>query len=283
MEPSGTPRIGIDLPVDGVHSVEQGAVEQGAVEQGVVEQGVSAGDGGGVELAVRAESAGVGAVWITAGEDTADHDLLQAVAQVAAVTRSVAIVAAGLAWPPASWLRAAEDLATLDALSGGRLEVALQLTPPLTAEGLAAAAEDLELVRLGWSAGPVEHESPRHRVDGVDVHPKPLRPHGPPVWTRLPSGGVASARVAQWARGGGSGLWWPSLASARTGLEADSGSTPLRTAVSGHEPLSLDEDGMAGARARAELQAAAFPSLAISDWIEAVRSDSSRSRGTSPL
>jgi hypothetical protein len=53
--------------------------------------------------------------------------------------------------------------------------------------------------------------------------------------------------------------------------------------VSGHEPLSLDEDGMAGARARAELQAAAFPSLAISDWIEAVRSDSSRSRGTSPL
>ena len=169
-----------------------------------------AGAGSDLDAAVRAEADGADVVWILGGERIPDPERLQLAAQVAASTRTIRIGLGPLAWPPESWLRTAEDLATLDALSGGRIEVVLRLPGPGSAFDWAAAGEDLDLLHRAWQAGPDEHESPRHRITGVAVHPKPAQPEGPPIWLAVGDGAGVSREesAADFARRHGAGLLW---------------------------------------------------------------------------
>ncbi len=152
-----------------------------------------------------AEQAGLAAVWIEASDRSDPHDAIQCAAMVSALTAEIRIAVCGIAWPAPSWLRIAEDLATLDAISGGRLEVVLGVGVRSGApeSELAAALEDVELLRRAWGEQPIDHHSARHAIESIDVHPKPARRGGPPLWIRGPGrDGTTAARVAARARAG---------------------------------------------------------------------------------
>lgn len=220
---------------------------------------------------IRAEASGAEVLWIVRGPDARDCDLLHCAAAAVATSRRLRIVVGGVTWPPPSWLRAAEDLATLDALSGGRLEVALHAAPP------DAGMEELSLLRRAWGSGPVHHAGARRpvdAVDGVDVHPKPHQPGGPPLW--LPSGPGDAAASADRARRAGAGLVVLSPEEARRLLaRTDPGPPPARLAV-----LVSSTGGAAGARrgdwasaARERARRAGLGRIAppVSlDWIESL-------------
>lgn len=100
----------------------------------------------------------------------------------------------------------AKQLATLDAVSGGRLIVgvgvggeiehewnAMQI--PLAERG-ARTDESLELMQQLWSGDVVEHHGEFWTVSGVTGSPAPSRPGGPPIWV----GGRSDAALRRAAR-----------------------------------------------------------------------------------
>ncbi len=89
-------------------------------------------------------------------------------------------------------VRVAEDVATLDLLSGGRIEFGVARGGPFPLQyrhaGVAGADEARErmlealgLVRRFWSEATVEHEGRFHRCQGMAVEPRPLQ-NPVPVW-----------------------------------------------------------------------------------------------------
>ncbi len=85
----------------------------------------------------------------------------------------------------------AKSAATLDALSGGRLELGVGtgwLAKEYEAAGLDFAArgalldDALAACRALWRGGPTDFDSPRLRFDGVYCNPTPLQDGGVPLW-----------------------------------------------------------------------------------------------------
>ncbi|MEN8158674.1 MAG: LLM class flavin-dependent oxidoreductase [Myxococcota bacterium] len=120
-------------------------------------------------------------------------------AAAAAASRTLRIATGLLALPLHHPLRVAEDAATLDALSGGRLELGVGLGAEVDAFGgmglalrerAARFEEALEVLRRAWRTGPVRFEGEHFRCGDVEVHPKPVQPDGPPLWV-----GVRSAEA----------------------------------------------------------------------------------------
>ncbi|HYB12148.1 MAG TPA: LLM class flavin-dependent oxidoreductase [Myxococcota bacterium] len=173
-----------------------------------------------LEHVVRAEAAGIDALWIS--ERSFAHAAvvpaaLPLLAAIAARTTRVRVGTALLPLPLYHPLRLAEDAATLDALSGGRLELGLGLGEH--AEGfdgfgvpvkgrLERFEESLRVLTQAWAESPVQFEGHYHRLGGQEVFPKPLQRPGPPVWigasadtgvrlaARLADGFVAGTRRA---------------------------------------------------------------------------------------
>ena len=90
--------------------------------------------------------------------------------------------------PPAAL---AEEIAVLDHLSGGRLEVGLGLghrPPELEAIGVdpnrrvPIFQERLAILRALWNGGTVTLESETTTVRGVAIHPRPVQEPHPPLW-----------------------------------------------------------------------------------------------------
>ncbi|MFZ5557934.1 MAG: LLM class flavin-dependent oxidoreductase [Pseudomonadota bacterium] len=86
----------------------------------------------------------------------------------------------------------AERVATLDILSGGRLEVGVgrgfspeefAVFGASMAESRELVTESLQLLRASFAPGPLTHRGPRWRFDALDVLPKPLQRPAPPLWT----------------------------------------------------------------------------------------------------
>jgi probable F420-dependent oxidoreductase len=87
----------------------------------------------------------------------------------------------------------AKEMATLDVLSGGRLEVGLGagwMTSDYAQAGLILdrpgtridrMVECLDVCRALWSGDPVEHHGDHYRIDGLRGLPVPVQPGGPPV------------------------------------------------------------------------------------------------------
>jgi alkanesulfonate monooxygenase SsuD/methylene tetrahydromethanopterin reductase-like flavin-dependent oxidoreductase (luciferase family) len=106
--------------------------------------------------------------------------------------------------------RLAEEIAVLDHLSGGRIEVGFGLghrPEELAALGVAPEEripifqERLAVIEALWSGGQVSLQSDHHHLTDVAVHPLPLQLPYPPLWY---AGGDAGA--ARWAGAHGMSL-----------------------------------------------------------------------------
>ncbi|PRY50046.1 alkanesulfonate monooxygenase SsuD/methylene tetrahydromethanopterin reductase-like flavin-dependent oxidoreductase (luciferase family) [Geodermatophilus tzadiensis] len=151
------------------------------------------------------------------------------VAVLAAATQRTSRIALGTAVTPLGWenpLRLAEDLATVDVLSGGRLQPGVSIGPPMHWDDVKAAlypdtadAEDLTHTRverlLRLVAGePAASFSGREGL--VEEWSDRVQPHSPGLRARLWYG-AGSTRSAEWAGRAGMNLLTSSVVRAEGG------------------------------------------------------------------
>ena len=148
-----------------------------------------------VEQMVYAEQLGFDAVWISEHhflDDGYCPSLLAVAAHVAARTARVRIGTSVLLLPFHDPLRVAEDAATVDILSGGRLDLGIGLGYRMEEfevfgfprrQRPSRFEEHLAILRTPWSGEPFTHAGRYRRIDRpLRVTPSPLqRPH-PPIW-----------------------------------------------------------------------------------------------------
>jgi alkanesulfonate monooxygenase SsuD/methylene tetrahydromethanopterin reductase-like flavin-dependent oxidoreductase (luciferase family) len=172
-----TPRIGYLLPTR--ERVIEGRPETGPL----------------LALAERAEGLGFDSVWV--GDSLLArprHDPLTLLAAVAARTRRVQLGTAVFLPALRNPVVLAQQLATLDQVSEGRLVLGAGIAndlPNIRAEFTAAGVpfegrvgrmmEGLRLTRTLWTGKPVDWDG-RWRVEGAVLGPTPYRPGGPPIW-----------------------------------------------------------------------------------------------------
>jgi probable F420-dependent oxidoreductase len=144
-------------------------------------------------LLERAEELGFESAWVVEQVLGAIPCLgaVELLAWAAAVTRRLRLGTAVLLTPLRTPVHLAKSLATLDQLSGGRLEVGVGLganTTVYPAYGLTPArrvarfTEGLRLLRALWTEPRVTFAGEFWRLEGVALEPKPVqRPH-PPLW-----------------------------------------------------------------------------------------------------
>jgi len=132
------------------------------------------------------------------------------VALLAAATQRTRRIALGTAVIPLGWenpLRLAEDLATVDVLSGGRLNPGVSVGPPMRYDDVrdalhpdTADVEDFSYERvlrlLRFVAG--EQASPFRGTVGIEEYSERIEPHSPGLRSRMWYGG-GSLRSARWA------------------------------------------------------------------------------------
>lgn len=138
------------------------------------------------------------------------HGISSPVAVLAAATQRTSRIELGTAVIPLGWenpLRLAEDLATVDILSGGRLNPGLSVGPPMHFDTVKSAlypdtaeAEDFSYARVRRLLDFVRGEpvTDFSGVEGFEVFSDRVQPHSPGLGRRLWYGG-ASLRSAQWA------------------------------------------------------------------------------------
>lgn len=102
-------------------------------------------------------------------------------------------------------IRLAEELAILDHISHGRIELGIGMgyvPKEFKAFGVplknrvSMTEEGIEILRLAWGEGPFSFHGKRYQLDDIDVHPKPVQPGGPPLWIAAMStaGAMRAAR-----------------------------------------------------------------------------------------
>ena len=138
------------------------------------------------------------------------HGISSPVALLAAATQRTSRIDLGTAVIPLGWenpLRLAEDLATVDLLSGGRLNPGLSIGPPMRWDDVKEAlypdtadVEDFTYERVERLLRMVRGEvvSPFKGTAGIEEFSDRVQPHSPGLAGRLWYGG-ASLRSAQWA------------------------------------------------------------------------------------
>jgi alkanesulfonate monooxygenase SsuD/methylene tetrahydromethanopterin reductase-like flavin-dependent oxidoreductase (luciferase family) len=132
------------------------------------------------------------------------------VAVLAAATQRTRRIELGTAVTPLGWenpLRLAEDLATVDILSGGRLNPGVSVGPPIHYDEVKAAlypdsaeVEDFSYARVQRLIDLVRGEpaTATGGTEGFEVFSDRVQPHSPGLVRRLWYGG-ASLRSAEWA------------------------------------------------------------------------------------
>src|SRR3954469_24682028 len=156
-------------------------------------------------LAERAEALGFESVWV--GDSLLArprHDPLTLLAAVAARTRKVELGTAVLLPALRNPVVLAQQVATLDRISEGRLILGVGIAadlPNIRTEFEAAGVpfdkrvgrmvEGLALCRALWTGKPVDWDG-RWKVKAGVLGPTPHRPGGPPIWV---AGAVTAARV----------------------------------------------------------------------------------------
>jgi alkanesulfonate monooxygenase SsuD/methylene tetrahydromethanopterin reductase-like flavin-dependent oxidoreductase (luciferase family) len=132
------------------------------------------------------------------------------VAVLAAASQRTSRIALGTAVTPVGWenpLRLAEDLATVDVLSGGRLNPGVSVGPPMHYEQVkhalypdTAEAEDFGYERVERLLDFVRGKPATDfsGIEGFEVFSNRVQPHSPGLGRRMWYGG-GSLRSAQWA------------------------------------------------------------------------------------
>ena len=132
------------------------------------------------------------------------------VAVLAAATQRTRRIELGTAVTPVGWenpLRLAEDLATVDVLSGGRLNPGISVGPPMRYDDVkqalypdTAEIEDFSYARVERLLRAVRGEPVTgfSGTVGIEAYSDRVQPHSPGLASRVWYGG-ASLRSAQWA------------------------------------------------------------------------------------
>ena len=160
---------------------------------------------GALARALAAEDQGFEGVWLMDGGGDAESgvgpSLHLAAAWLAARTESLAI-GLHVALPPSVHpLRLAEELATLDGLSRGRL--AWSVAP--IRDGLDVAREQLEIVEQAWTGDRFSYAGAFFDVPELRCLPGPAQQPGPPV--RIAPREPSDRATLDWAAGSGRPLW----------------------------------------------------------------------------
>jgi alkanesulfonate monooxygenase SsuD/methylene tetrahydromethanopterin reductase-like flavin-dependent oxidoreductase (luciferase family) len=156
--------------------------------------------------AEEAEARGAQMLWLSErpfAPDTRVPAALPLCAAIAARTSRAHVGAGPLPLPLYHPLRLAEDAASLDGVSGGRLELAVGLGADSEGfDGFGIAQKErvprfeeaLALLRLAFRSEPIRFEGRFHRVRDLAVWPAPVQPGGPPIW--IAAGAPAAVRRA---------------------------------------------------------------------------------------
>src|SRR5688500_4887449 len=147
-----------------------------------------------IEVAVELEAAGFDSVWTSEHHFVDDGYLpsqLPVLAAIAARTSRVRLGTGVLLAPMFDPLRLAEDAATVDLISDGRLILGLGIgwreeefegfDIPMRERGSRMEGH-LVVLRQAWSDGLVTGDGRHFRYAGINVTPKPARAGGPPIW-----------------------------------------------------------------------------------------------------
>ncbi|MDR3368549.1 LLM class flavin-dependent oxidoreductase [Rhodoferax sp.] len=147
-----------------------------------------------VDTVVHAEELGFEQVWLTEHHFNAfsvSASIFALLAHLAAKTSRIQLGAGAVLLPFHDPVRVAEDAATVDALSGGRLLLGLGKGGPFPDqfrhfgvthdESRSRLHEALDLLEKVFAGTGVSHQSTHYRYDGLSVYPRPIR--SPlPVW-----------------------------------------------------------------------------------------------------
>ena len=141
-----------------------------------------------------AESAGLDAIWMAESHFTPERAVLTSLMSVgsaiAARTKRVKIGTAVLVLPLTDPMRVAEETATLDQISEGRLEFGIGRSgSPAAYDGYgidystssARTFEDLEIIKGLWTNDRFTYQGKFHSYDNVCLVPKPVQAPHPPL------------------------------------------------------------------------------------------------------
>ena len=141
---------------------------------------------------VFAESLGFDAIWLTEHhfvDDGYTPAPVPLMAAIAMVTQRVEIGTDILLLPFYNAVRLAEEVATVDILSGGRAMVGIGMGyreeeyaafGQTRAQRLRRTTEGIDVLRGAWADEPFSYQGTYYQLDNVDVTPKPVRQ--PPLW-----------------------------------------------------------------------------------------------------
>jgi probable F420-dependent oxidoreductase len=141
-------------------------------------------------------------------------DPLTFLAAVAVRTDRLRVATGILQLPVHNPVRVAEQVATVDELSGGRVSLGVglgwwpleyEVHGSVFAERGARMEEALEILRLVWADEDVSYDGRLWSFPPLTVHPRPVQRPGPPLWVA----GVADAAVRRAARLGDAWLCGP--------------------------------------------------------------------------
>jgi probable F420-dependent oxidoreductase len=161
-----------------------------------------------VDLVRLAESLGFESAWVSEHHGSGDGympSLLVTLAAFASATDRIRLGTGVILAPFHDPLRLAEDAATVDLLSDGRLILGLglgwreeefRMFGVAMNERVRRTVETVEVLRKAWTGRRFSYHGTIHAFDEVQVTPAPARPGGPPVWL----GGSVPASIARAGR-----------------------------------------------------------------------------------
>jgi alkanesulfonate monooxygenase SsuD/methylene tetrahydromethanopterin reductase-like flavin-dependent oxidoreductase (luciferase family) len=145
-------------------------------------------------VAERAEALGIDCVWLGEIHFTPTRSVISASLQVASSiatrTRRLRVGTAVTVLPLNHPLRIAEEVATLDHISEGRLEFGIGRSGVVRSydtygipygESQARFRESLEIIKLAWKGEPFSYEGQFYRVANATVTPRPFQVPHPPM------------------------------------------------------------------------------------------------------
>jgi alkanesulfonate monooxygenase SsuD/methylene tetrahydromethanopterin reductase-like flavin-dependent oxidoreductase (luciferase family) len=183
-----------------------------------------------LEIIELGESLGFDSAWLR--HRHLQFGISSPVAVLAAASQRTSRIELGTAVIPLGWenpLRLAEDLATVDLLSGGRLNPGVSVGPPMRFDRVrdalypdTAEAEDFSYTRVERLLAAVRGEPVTSFAgfDGFEQFSDRVQPHSPGLASRLWYGG-ASVRSAQWAGEHGMNFLTSSVVKAEEPLPQD--------------------------------------------------------------
>jgi alkanesulfonate monooxygenase SsuD/methylene tetrahydromethanopterin reductase-like flavin-dependent oxidoreductase (luciferase family) len=146
------------------------------------------------EVAEHADAWGYDCVWLGEIHFAPTRSVISASLQVASSiatrTKRLRVGTAVSVLPLNHPLRIAEEVATLDHISGGRLEFGIGRSGVVRSydiygipygESQARFKEALEIIKLAWTGAPVQYEGQFYKINGAVVSPTPFQTPHPPM------------------------------------------------------------------------------------------------------